>query len=215
MSHLPGNNNGMNALLWTTCVSLLAQAPNTVAPPQDNNTTVIWAVVLLGLAVTLFALEVFVPSGGILGGGAVASLIGGIVMLFALDTTYGLIGALLALLLLPFAFAFAIRIWPHTPIARMLTLSSPTDRPDSQSMYDENEEDGASLIDPTRTPSSRPMPELKVNASGRALTDLRPVGTCVFDGKREECLAVGSTIRAGTPVRVVAVDGMHVKVVAG
>jgi len=38
------------------------------------------------------------------------------------------------------------------------------------------------------------------------------VGTCLLREQREQCLAVGSMIEAGTRVRVVAADGMQIKV---
>ncbi len=51
-----------------------------------------------------------------------------------------------------------------------------------------------------------------VGATGQAVSHLRPVGMCVIDGKRLECLAQREFIASGTPVQVVAAEGMHVKV---
>jgi membrane-bound ClpP family serine protease len=51
-----------------------------------------------------------------------------------------------------------------------------------------------------------------VGHKGEATTELRPVGTCVIDGRREECLATTGVIERGTPIEVVSQDGMYIKV---
>lgn len=155
----------------------------------------IWAVILLGVAVVLFFTEIIVPSGGILGFCSAISLIAGIVLLFKINTTLGLIGAIVALTALPFVFAFAIKVWPNTPIAQMLLLRSPP-RPDAN----------AANGHPDSTPTDL------VGRNGAALTDLHPVGTCLIDGRRVQCLAETGLIRSGTPVCVIAADGIAVKV---
>jgi len=54
-------------------------------------------------------------------------------------------------------------------------------------------------------------PEL-VNRSGVAFTNLRPSGTALIDGHRVDVVTEGSLIERGTPVKVVAVEGMRVVV---
>jgi membrane-bound ClpP family serine protease len=156
----------------------------------------IWAAIFLGVALILFFVELFIPSGGLIGLGAAASLVTGIVLLFQVNTTLGLASALVAMVAVPFLFAIAIKIWPNTPIARMLQLKNPPPL---------NELDGG-----LAGPSGAAGPRL--GDKGSALTDLRPVGTCLIGGQRTECLAETGVIRAGTPVVVVAVDGMQTKV---
>jgi membrane-bound serine protease (ClpP class) len=168
---------------------------------MDN--TVVWAVAFLGVALVLFFVEIFIPSGGLIGFAAAASLVAGIVMLFQVNTTLGLVGAIVALVGLPFLFALALKIWPNTPMARLLLLK--TDPRATEDMYD-----GAAA--PGEGPPSASSPSALVGVTGEALTDLRPVGVCMLEGQRVECLADGGLIRAGSAIRVVAVDGMHIKV---
>ena len=52
-------------------------------------------------------------------------------------------------------------------------------------------------------------PEL-LNQTGVAFTQLRPAGTALIHGKRVDVLTEGELIERGTPVRVVAVEGMRV-----
>jgi len=174
---------------------LLAQANNTQG---NENTLLIWAIVLIGLAVGLFFLEILVPSGGLLGVVSATSLVVGVILLFEVDRTWGLVGAIVSLLALPFAMGFAIRIWPHTPIGRLLTLDAPATQSEP------------SPAGPKAAGAE--TDELVVGARGRAVTEMRPVGTCVFEGRREECLAIDGLVDPGTPVEVVAIDGRQIKV---
>ncbi len=54
-------------------------------------------------------------------------------------------------------------------------------------------------------------PEL-LHEKGAAFTRLRPAGTAVIKGRRVDVVSEGQMIDAGTPVQVVAVEGMRVVV---
>jgi len=54
-------------------------------------------------------------------------------------------------------------------------------------------------------------PEL-LNQSGVAFTNLRPSGTAVINGRRVDVVTEGAMIERGTPVKVVAIEGMRVVV---
>jgi len=51
-----------------------------------------------------------------------------------------------------------------------------------------------------------------LDQTGTALSALRPAGTAVINGKRVDVVTEGQMIDPGTPVRVVAVEGMRVVV---
>ncbi|MCX5661221.1 MAG: hypothetical protein NTW19_16160 [Planctomycetota bacterium] len=155
---------------------------------------VLWSMICLGAAALLFFVEILIPSGGLLGVLAAAAAIAGIVLLFQVNTFVGLIGAIIGVSGLPFLVLFSLRIWPDTPIARMLTLKNPEPAPDS------------AAGDPLA------LSDVAVGDEGKAISDLRPVGICVIGKHRLDCLAEGGIIRAGAAVRVVAVDGMQIKV---
>ncbi|MFW6059759.1 MAG: hypothetical protein ACODAQ_06230 [Phycisphaeraceae bacterium] len=201
----------MNATLLATLPTLLAQGGNQ-PQPSDTNWLVIWAVLLLGAALALFFIEVFVPSGGLIGTASAVCLVAGVVLLFRINTMIGLIGATLAMIALPFAIGFAVKMFPNTPIARALTLrSGKTDEEEEAALADDTEEPNPTTAKrATAVPDGSPT----VGDQGKAVSALRPVGTCLINGKREQCLAVGGTIAPGTAVQVVAVDGMHIRVKA-
>jgi membrane-bound serine protease (ClpP class) len=54
-------------------------------------------------------------------------------------------------------------------------------------------------------------PEL-LRQTGTALTNLRPSGTAIINGKRVDVVTEGPMIERGTPIQVVAVEGMRVVV---
>jgi membrane-bound serine protease (ClpP class) len=54
-------------------------------------------------------------------------------------------------------------------------------------------------------------PEL-LNQTGMAHTNLRPSGTAVINGQRIDVVTEGALIERGTPIKVVAVEGMRVVV---
>lgn len=54
-------------------------------------------------------------------------------------------------------------------------------------------------------------PEL-LERTGTALTPLRPSGTVLIEGKRVDVVTEGQMIEPGTPVRVIAVEGLRVVV---
>jgi membrane-bound serine protease (ClpP class) len=51
-----------------------------------------------------------------------------------------------------------------------------------------------------------------IDQTGTALTRLRPSGTAVIQGRRVDVVTEGSMIDGGTPIKVVAVEGMRVVV---
>lgn len=158
-----------------------------------------WAIILMAIALVLFFVEMFIPSGGVLSVLALIALGAGVFLLFKVNTTAGLIGAIAALIALPVAIAFGIRILPSTPLMKLMTLGAPQ----------QETELGEHGIAGGHGHAERK--EL-IGVEGQAVTDLRPIGTCMIDGRRRDCLAVGGMIKTGSKVRVVAADGLQVKV---
>lgn len=186
-----------------TMLTILAQS-TTQAPPAGGTTPwLMWGIVLLAMALALFFVEVFLPTGGIIGAASGLAAVAGVVCLFWRDSTLGLVAATGVLLALPFAIVFALKVAPDTPFAKWVTLN------DTQKALTQNKSETPST--PAETARGAPAP-LKVGDAGKTLTPLFPVGTCLIHGRREECLAKHGTIDAGTAVRVVSVDGSEVYV---
>jgi len=173
--------------------ALAQTAPSGQPTPADDTQWVVYAIVAFGCALALLVLEAFVPSGGVLGTIAAACAIGGIVMFFQFDTTWGMVSMAVTLLATPFVLAGMLWVWPNTPIGRALTLAND---PPEQAEAPREPEPGA----------------IAVGVEGEALTELRPIGACRLNGKRVDCIAQTGLIKRGTKVRVVYVDAMAVKV---
>ena len=164
---------------------------------MDIDPQILWAVELLAGALVLFMVEVFVPSGGLLGFTAAVVGVIGLVMLFSVNTTLGLIAAIAILIALPILLGYAIKLWPSTPLARLLTLHT------QQQRLTHSPTDG----------TTSGADDALLGSVGQAVTALRPVGSCKIDGRRLDCLSATGVIEAGEQVKVVSVDGMQIKVV--
>ncbi len=152
---------------------------------------------LLGLALLLLILEAFVPSGGVLGIGAVVAAIAGIVFLFKYDEMWGAIGTLMTVVLGPAAFFSVLRMLPSTAIGRKMVGESA-------------EEIAMAREELTR--SQRHARAALLDQEGTALTDMRPSGVVEIGGQRHDAIARGGLVDRGQRVRVVKVDGLTIEV---
>jgi membrane-bound ClpP family serine protease len=148
-----------------------------------------WPILCLLAGLALLIVEVFIPSGGMIGFLAVGLLGVGVWNAFAFSTTAGLLAVLALLLLLPVVFAVAVYLMPRTPLGRWMFLRPP--EPDE--------------VEPERPAGSR-LDHL-VGQFGRTITPLRPSGVVDFDGRRLDGLAEEGLIPPGTLVRAIHVRG--------
>ena len=87
----------------------------------------VWSVLLLILGLALVAIEVFVPSGGMLGFLAIASLTTAVILAFYhRGPEIGFLFLAATCVLVPAALVTAFRYWPKTPMGRRLLLEVPT-----------------------------------------------------------------------------------------
>jgi len=182
---------------------LIAQSQQGSGSSFFDTYSLVVAIVLIAAGLLLMMAEVFVP-GGVLGVLGVVSMVAGVVFLFRVDTTVGLIGAIVAVLALPVVVAYGLRVWQDTPLGKALILG-PSDGGDDA-------EAGAASPDTDGAHDAAVPAGVTPGVKGTAVTDLRPIGTCLLDGRREQCLATGGMIDAGRDIEVVAVDGMQIKV---
>jgi membrane-bound ClpP family serine protease len=161
---------------------------------MDLNT---WGVALLAFMFVLLFVELFLPTGGVLGMVAAVVGISGLVCLFRYDLNWGFSGLLALVVLLPAFAAFAFRIWPQTPMGRRV-IGTPSDEE----------------VDAKRLAELRERERLTamVGKEGLVLTALRPVGLVEIDGARMDALSETMYVRAGAKVKVTYADGSQIKV---
>jgi membrane-bound serine protease (ClpP class) len=184
----------------------LAQTAQTTTTSPDGS----WLAIGLGLAalaIVFFALELFVPSGGVLATLCGASVFGSIASLFAYDTSAGGFALVAYLVAAPFAVVYGIKLWAKTPIGRNLILGS-TELAQTKGM----DEDAAALEAATLRRERVEELRAMIGKRGTVLTTLRPVGIVLIDGTRIDALAQSGVIEEGAEIEVVDAYDNQLKV---
>ncbi len=130
--------------------------------------------------IVLLMIEIFVPAYGMIGAIGVGVLGYGLYRLFLISETAGFIGVIILAIALPTALVITVKNWHRTPAGRYISSPNPL------------------LAESDRMPTSQ-LAAL-VGQTGRAMTMLRPVGTCQFENQRVECKAEYGIISKGTEV---------------
>jgi membrane-bound serine protease (ClpP class) len=155
----------------------------------------VWSVLLLFLGLALVCLEVFVPSGGILGFLSIAALMSGIILAFYhRGAEVGFLFLTVTAVAVPAALVVAFRYWPKTPMGRRLLL----DVPRSEEVLPD-------------TPQRQKLRQL-VGKTGVAKSLMMPSGAVVVEGATIDALSEGIPIEAGRRIRVIEVRGSRVLV---
>lgn len=148
----------------------------------------LWSCLLLLLGLGLLILEAFIPSGGVIGILCVLAFVGSVVVAFMGGWQLGVIMLAVTLVLVPLVIALALKLWPRTPIGRLVMLEPPA---------------GDDAVLP-ENPLYRKQKTL-VGRRGVAKTKMLPSGAVVIDGETFDAVSEGLAIDPGQPVRVIAV----------
>jgi membrane-bound ClpP family serine protease len=184
---------------------LVAQAGAALSGGGDGDVYLLWGFILLGITIVMLALELFVPSGGLIGMLAGVAALGSIIAFFRYDTTWGIVAALSYVILGPIIGVFAFRLWLNSPLARNMILGGPD--PTNPDIDD----DSAMSAEHARQERLAQLRQL-IGAHGTAVTPLRPVGTVRINGQRIDAMAESGVIDSGSPVVVTDVYDNQIKV---
>jgi membrane-bound ClpP family serine protease len=154
----------------------------------------LWAVLLLIVGLFVAILEVFLPSGGILGFVAVVTLVGAVTVGFfqSIETGAAILGS--AILGVPIVLILGFRWWPYTSIGKRVLLQAPS--------QDEVLPD---------TPKRRDLKNL-IGRVGKAKSDMLLSGAVAIDGRLYDAVSEALPIVMGQPVRVIHVRGAEIVV---
>lgn len=153
----------------------------------------VWVAALLAIGLGVIVLEVFVPSGGILGFVSVTALVAALAMAFMqLGAAAGMMVLAFTVVAVPAVLALAFRWFPETPLGRRV-LPPPPDPVDV-------------LPGAPRRQKLRGL----VGKTGLAVTEMMPWGTVDVEGIAIDAMSESGPIAAGTVVDVVGVQGMAV-----
>jgi membrane-bound ClpP family serine protease len=145
-----------------------------------------WPSLFLALGLLLLIVEVFIPSGGLIGLCSIACLALSLWYAFSQSMGIGATFMLVDLVALPITAALAFSLWSHSPLGRKFFLIPPS-REEIEVSHNELHLDHL------------------VGLEGRALTPLRPSGNIEIEGRRLEALAEEGFLSAGTSIRVLRV----------
>lgn len=150
------------------------------------------AILLLVLGMSLAVLEIFFPSGGLLGFLTVCSVVGALFLGFRSGVGMGLFISAGTVIGIPAIVILALQYWPRTPIGRRIILSSPnTDAPEA--------EEGDSRAE-------------LVGKIGKTKTQMLLAGAVIIDGQVLDAVSEGPAIEANQMVIVTDVSGNRIKV---
>ncbi len=147
-----------------------------------------WALFLLLGGLCLVALELFVPSAGIIGIVAATLIVGGIIVGFMDSLTTGALMLMIAVVALPVLLTIMFKVWPHTPLGKRILLKDlkPEDVLPKKSHYKKRND---SLV----------------GKLGVAKTKMLPSGIVVIDGEKFDAISEGFAIDEGDAVKIISV----------
>jgi membrane-bound ClpP family serine protease len=153
-----------------------------------------WAILLLAFGLGLIVLEMFVPSGGVIGFISLAAVVTSIIMAFRYSEYTGIGFMAAAILGTPLLVALLFKWWPNTPLGRRILLTVP---------------DGDDVL-----PDGDLRKQMKalVGKLGTAKAMMLPGGPVAVEGHTYDALSEGTAIQAGETVRVVEVRGTRIVV---
>jgi len=154
-------------------------------------TGLIWALLIFVLAIALLVLEMFIPSGGLLGLLSAVGFLASLVFVFREDSTLGFVYLLGMAVGLPILLMAMVKYWPYTTLGRMmLNLPPPGTEPE---------------------PTFSPVEDL-LGRRGTAKSKMLPSGAVVIDGRTYDAVSAGIAIELGDPIEVFRVEGNRITV---
>lgn len=153
-----------------------------------------WILITLAAGLLLLILEVFVPSGGILGIISAILFVVSIALGYMQSSLTGSVLLLTLVILVPIVSAIAVHYWPRTPTGKHFFPNHPTEEE----------------LNPSVPHQNRVNDLLEVE--GTAVTPLRPSGVCVFNDVRVDTITEGMMLESGDNVRVIRIHGTQVVV---
>lgn len=149
----------------------------------------IWSIVLLAIGLGIVFLELFIPSGGVLGVVAAGAIVASLVVAFMSGIKFGVTMTLVTSVLVPLALMSALKWWPHTPLGRRI-LVTPSECEDDV------------------LPETDLRYELRamIGKCGVAKTKMMPSGMVIIDGQTFDAVGDGMAIEPGQVVKIVGVD---------
>jgi len=163
---------------------------------------IIWAFILIGIAIILFFLEVFIPSGGLIALMGAIAVIGSLIAFYLHDANTGLIATGIYIIFGPVLGWIGFKIWAASPLAQRMILGGVVSEDSDIAKQESRARQEANAAELLKL----------VGKEGETLTVLRPIGTVRIDGNRLDAMAETGSIEANSKVVVIEVYDNQVKV---
>jgi len=151
---------------------------------------IVWAVVLLVIGLAVMMLEVFLPSGGVLGFVSAVAIVSAIVTAFVQQGVLaGFVMLGMSIGLVPAVLVLAFRWFPATPLGRRV-LPPPPEPSD---------------VLPQQ--AARDAAKAAVGLVGTVVDELVPWGRVLVADRLHEAMSEGGVVSAGTPIEVIGSQG--------
>ena len=151
-------------------------------------------ILLFGVGILVLVAEIFIPSHGLLCIVGISFLGYAIYRAYQdLGATAGHVSVAAAIILVPTLALIAVKTFHRTPWGKKLAPPNPIAQAEDFAPHHE---------------------ALKqyVGLTGKAITPLRPVGACMFNGDRVNCVAESGMIDDDTEIEAVGIRGREVEV---
>jgi len=151
---------------------------------------IVWAVVLLVIGLAVMMLEVFLPSGGVLGFVSAVAIVSAIVTAFVQQGVLaGFVMLGMSIGLVPAVLVLAFRWFPATPLGRRV-LPPPPEPSD---------------VLPQQ--AARDAAKAAVGLVGTVVDELVPWGRVLVADRLHEAMSEGGVVAAGTSIEVIGSQG--------
>jgi membrane-bound ClpP family serine protease len=148
-----------------------------------------WSLLLLGIGLVFMVLELFLPSGGVLGVLSGLALVGAVIVGFLAGPTVGAGVLVTALIIVPVMLSLGVRLWPHTPIGKQMLIPLP---------------ESSDEVLPA-TEEFRGLQRL-IGQRGLARSLMMPGGVVEIGGRQYDAVSEGMPIDPGQPILVMGVE---------
>jgi len=157
---------------------------------------IFYAILLLILGVVLTILEIFLPTGGVLGFLAATAMIAALYLAFGISTNTGLAFLTATIIFVPVVIGLGLKYFPRTPIGRRLILNPVQESDGQRGKAGISEDDYSPLL----------------GKKGKTVTQLRPSGIVEIEGERYSVATQGELIDSGSDIMVIKVEGNNIVV---
>jgi membrane-bound ClpP family serine protease len=155
----------------------------------------VWVFGLLVIGLLVMVLEVFIPSGGLLGFISIAAIVAAVATAFAEQgIAAGLLVLAVTAVAVPATLAIAFHLFPATPLGRRILPAPP---------------EAAELVPAA---AERLHARELIGHRGVVTSELMPWGQAEIDGERLEALSQSGPIAVGAVIDVVGTEGRAVVV---